>query len=126
MAGYNLTVCQKPWRQKKPSPERGPVSVFAGVGAGNIVQRGTSCAPVILGGYASGATASTEYANANAPHQRRWPHASHAWSRISSMSNEMATSCGFRQPKHEMLKETKSASAVRWRRGSREDLDARD
>src|SRR6187402_1640468 len=35
-------------RPKKPGPERGPVSVFAGVGAGNIFQRGTSCAPVIL------------------------------------------------------------------------------
>ena len=65
-------------RPKKPGPERGPVSVFDGVGAGNIVQRGTSCAPVILGGYASGATASNEYANVGAQHQRRWPHASHA------------------------------------------------
>ena len=27
--------------------------------------------------------------------------------------------CDFRQPKHEMLNETKSASAVRWRQGSR-------
>src|ERR1044071_4102838 len=54
---------------KSPGPDRGPVSVFAGVGAGNIFQRGTSCAPVILGGYASGATASGEYANVGARHQ---------------------------------------------------------
>jgi hypothetical protein len=53
-------------RQKKPGPEWGPVSVFAGVGAGNNFQRGTSCAPVILGGYAPGATANTQYANVGA------------------------------------------------------------
>jgi hypothetical protein len=47
---------------KKPGPEWGPASVFAGVGAGNIFQRGTSCPPVILGGYASGATANAQYA----------------------------------------------------------------
>jgi hypothetical protein len=53
------------------------------VGAGNIFQRGTSCAPVILGGYAHGATALFKYANVGAQHQRRWPHASHAQSQKS-------------------------------------------
>ena len=47
--------------EKNRAP-RGARSVFAGVGAGNIFQRGTSCTPVILGGYASGATASVQYA----------------------------------------------------------------
>jgi hypothetical protein len=37
--------------RKKPGPIRGPVSVIVGVGADNIFQRGTSCAPAILGGY---------------------------------------------------------------------------
>ena len=79
---HNLTVRDNRGGQKKTGPQRGPVSVFAGVGAGNIFQRGTSCPPVILGGYASGATASMQYANVCAEHQRRPPHVSHAQSQI--------------------------------------------
>jgi hypothetical protein len=79
--------------------------VFAGVGAGNIFQRGTCCLPVILGGYASGATASSEYANRDARHQRRRPHASHAYSQIVGLRLSGGRGCDFRQSKHGLLME---------------------
>ena len=69
---------------KKPGPKRGPVSVIAGVGAGNIFQRGTSCLPAILGGYPSGATADHDYAKRFPVRQRRTPHDCHAQSQFES------------------------------------------
>jgi len=74
-AGSHLAVFS---RTKKPDPVWGPVSVIAGVGAGNIFQRGTCCTPAILGGYRSGATARLDYAKRIRLGQRRYPHDSHA------------------------------------------------
>src|SRR6478672_7111832 len=67
---------------KKTGPHRGPGSVIADVGAGNVFQRGTCCLPAILGGYPSGETASGKYAKRAAQRQYRSPHDCHAQSQF--------------------------------------------
>jgi len=62
---------------------KGPVSVIADVGVGNIFQRGTCCPPAILGGYLSGETADDKYAKRVTAPQRRRPHDCHAHSQTA-------------------------------------------
>jgi len=62
---------------------KGPVSVIADVGVGNIFQRATCCPPAILGGYLSGETADGKYAKRVTAPQRRRPHDCHAHSQIN-------------------------------------------
>ena len=73
---------QKIFGEKNRAPQGGPVAKRAGVGAGNIFQRGTCCAPATLGGYQPDAAARSHYAFRAPLRQRERGHVSHAESHL--------------------------------------------